>query len=155
MNNHLIFLTNSEKKEITQKLEEQFGIKEIPGILVRWGNERIISFSGDISKEDINKIINSSPLEGFGLYLAKQEYGIRLSLEGTQLLKEQITKNIFELDEKQAEEWMKGHELNISTGKKGFLVMKYKDNFLGCGKASENKISNFIPKERRLKERTV
>ena len=31
--------------------------------------------------------------------------------------------------------------------------MKYKDNFLGTGKASENKISNFIPKNRRLKEK--
>ena len=28
--------------------------------------------------------------------------------------------------------------------------MKYKDDFLGSGKASEKKISNFIPKNRRL-----
>ena len=46
-----------------------------------------------------------------------------------------------------------GQELNIKSGKKDFLVMKYEDNFLGCGKASEEKISNFIPKMRRLKNR--
>jgi NOL1/NOP2/fmu family ribosome biogenesis protein len=74
-------------------------------------------------------------------------------MEATQLLKNQITKNIFELNEEQMNEWMKGNELNIQTGKKGFLAMKYQNDFLGCGKASENKISNFVPKERRIKER--
>ena len=62
-------------------------------------------------------------------------------------------KNIFELNKEQAEEWMKGRELGIKTGKRGFLVMKYKDDFLGTGKASEEKIGNFIPKSRRLKNR--
>jgi NOL1/NOP2/fmu family ribosome biogenesis protein len=32
---------------------------------------------------------------------------------------------------------MKGRELNIKTGKKGFVVIKYKNDFLGTGKASE------------------
>ena len=48
---------------------------------------------------------------------------------------------------------MKGHELPIKTGKRGFLIMKHGEDFLGAGKASENKIGNFIPKNRRLKER--
>jgi NOL1/NOP2/fmu family ribosome biogenesis protein len=74
-----------------------------------------------------------------------------LSIEGTQLLKDQITKNIFELDEKQAEQWMMGQELNLTTGKKGFYIIKFKDDLLGTGKISENKISNFVPKSRRLK----
>ena len=49
---------------------------------------------------------------------------------------------------------MKGNELEIQTGKKGFLIIKYKNDFLGCGKASEPKITNFIPKNRRLKEKS-
>jgi len=48
---------------------------------------------------------------------------------------------------------MSGNELNIKIGGKDFLVMKYKNNFLGTGKASENKITNFIPKSRRLKNK--
>jgi len=47
---------------------------------------------------------------------------------------------------------MKGQDLQIKTGKRGFFVMKYKDDFLGCGKASQEKIGNFIPKSRRLKK---
>jgi len=46
---------------------------------------------------------------------------------------------------------MQGSELQITTGKKGYIIIKYKNDFLGTGKASENKITNFIPKNRRLK----
>ena len=149
-------LNNHQKKEILKGLNEQFGIKEIPqGInLIQPGSEKIFAFSGDLKLlEKLEKLkIN---VAGAGNYLAKEERGeIRLSIEGTNLFKNQITKNIFELDDKQIDDWMKGHELNINTGKKGFLIMKYKKDFLGTGKASENKISNFVPKERRLKEKS-
>ena len=46
-----------------------------------------------------------------------------------------------------------GQELSITTDKKGFFIMRYKNDFLGTGKISQNKISNFIPKGRRLKYR--
>ena len=148
------FLNKNEKNEILQKLNEQFGIVEIPWVLIRWG-ERIVAFSGDADEREIEKIRESAVVEGIGLYLAKEEYGIRLSIEATQLLKDQITKNIFEMNKEQMNEWMRGNELNIKTGQKGFLAMRYNNDFLGCGKASENKISNFVPKERRIKEKTL
>jgi NOL1/NOP2/fmu family ribosome biogenesis protein len=92
---------------------------------------------------------------GVGDYFAKEQgYELRLSIEGTHLLKEQITKNIFELNQEQKEQWMHGHDLQIKTGKKGFFIIKYENDFLGTGKLSEEKISNFIPKNRRLKEKS-
>jgi len=33
--------------------------------------------------------------------------------------------------------------------------MKYENDMLGTGKASEEKITNFIPKSRRLKDKTI
>ena len=74
-------------------------------------------------------------------------------MEGVQMLKDQIKKNIIELDEKQAEGWMKGEDLDIQTQKRGFVILKHKDDFLGCGKASEYKIGNFVPKSRRLRNK--
>ena len=50
---------------------------------------------------------------------------------------------------------MQGEELNIQTGLRGIIVIKHKNNFLGCGKASENKIGNFIPKSRRLRSKNI
>jgi len=157
--NELKILNEKEKNGIIKKLNEQFGINEIPGIIVKRGTERLFLFQGDFSKQEIKFMERTIPIERVGVYFAKifkERTGkekIRLSIEGTQILKKQIKKNIFELNEEQMEKWMKGQELLISTQKKDFLVMKYNDNFLGTGKASEKKITNFIPKNRRLKEK--
>ncbi len=152
--NQLKILNTHEKKQIEKGLKEQFGIKNIPGLILRRGKEKLFLFSGSFNKQEIKNLEETVPIERIGVYFAKiEDWGIRLSIEGTQILKEQIKKNIFELNEKQAEKWMMGRELLIKTGLKGFIVMKYKDNFMGCGKASENKIGNFIPKNRRLKQK--
>lgn len=147
------FLTQKETKDILAKLKEQFGISKIPGILVMPGKERIFLYTGNLSEEKINKIEERIFVERAGIYFCKEELGeIRLSLEGVQLLKDQITKGIFELENaEQLEQWMTGQELPIKTGLHGVLAIKYKKDFLGCGKASENKIGNFIPKNRRLR----
>jgi NOL1/NOP2/fmu family ribosome biogenesis protein len=149
-------LSKNEKREIERKLNKQFGIKEISGMLIKFGKDRIFFFSGKLKEKEIRIIESEIPIERIGVYFARIMNDFpKLSIEGTQILKEQISKNIFELDEKQLKDWMSGRDLNISSPQKGFLVMKYKEEVLGCGKASENKISNFIPKMRRLKNREI
>lgn len=153
--NFIKILNQHEKRQIEKKLNEQFGIENVPGLIVKRGEERLFLFSGNFSEKDIEHLEALVPIERIGVYFAKIIGNeIRLSIEGSQILKDQITKNIFELDSNQAEEWMKGRELLIKTGKHGFLIMKYGEDFLGTGKASEEKIGNFIPKNRRLKERS-
>lgn len=157
---HLKILNEKEKKEIELKLKEQFGISEIPGILASRGKERLYLFSGDFTEKEIKKIEEISVVERIGVYFAKAEEKmdeIRLSIEGTQILGNQITKNIFEIPEELVEKWMSGSEIlfedikGIKEKPKGFIIIKHKNDFLGTGKASENKIGNFIPKNRRLK----
>lgn len=156
----LKILTLAEKNEIERKLNEQFGIKKLNGLIVRRGKERLFLFTGNFSEEEIKILEESVIIERVGIYFAKivEDNGIekiRLSIEGSQMLANQITKNLFELDEKQTESWMKGQQLDISAIDKGFLIMKNKGDFMGTGKASENKIGNFIPKNRRLKSQNV
>ena len=154
--NYLKILNKKEKQEIESKLNEQFGIKEISGKIIMKGKEKLFLFSGSFTNNEIKKLEEIVIIEKVGVYFAKideRTNDIRLSIEGSQIFKNQINKNIFELNKEQTEQWMKGQELNIKTGKKGFLIMKYIDDFLGTGKASEEKISNFIPKIRRLKEK--
>ncbi|MBU3907387.1 MAG: hypothetical protein KKA64_04015 [Nanoarchaeota archaeon] len=148
-------LNRREKQEILENLRERFGIQEIPFMLAQFGKEKIFAFSGDLSERQLREIEQTAFVECMGVYFAKideRTKEIRLSIEGSQLLKNQITENIFELEnEEQLNQWMKGQDLQISTGKRGFFIIKYKEDFLGSGKASENKIGNFIPKNRRLK----
>ncbi len=153
--NYLKILNKKEKAEIEKKLKEQFGIEQVPGFIVQRGEERLFLFSGNLSEEGIRLLEKCTFIERIGIYFAKIiGNDIRLSIEGSQILKDQIKKNIFPLDSGQAEEWMKARELPIKTDKHGFLIMKHGEDFLGTGKASEEKIGNFIPKNRRLREKT-
>ncbi len=149
-------LNSKEKKEIENKLKNQFGIKKIPGIILQKGAERLFLFQGELNLKQIREIEDNVPIERIGVYFAKQvQDSVRLSIEGVHLLKNQITKNIIELNEKDAKTWMYGSEVDIKTGKKCFVIIKHKDYFLGCEKASEKKISNYVPKSRRLKNKNI
>lgn len=153
--NNLHILNKTEREEILQKLENQFGINEIPGILIKKGKERIFLFQGEISEKEILEFDSVCVIERVGVYIGKifePTEEIRLSLEGTQIFKKYISKDVFEISSQEDyEKWMNGQELQIETGLKGMIIIKYNDEFLGCGKASEKKIGNFIPKNRRLK----
>jgi len=149
---YLQILNKVQKQEIEKKLKKQFGISEIPGMLVKRGAERIFLFQGDFTDKQVKQLEHTVPIERVGIYFAKEQNNqVRLSIDAIHLFKDQITKNIFELNDEQAQEFMQGNELNISTKNQGFIILKYKENLLGTGKASENKITNFIPKNRRLK----
>lgn len=151
---YLKIMNKYEKGEIEKKLKEQFGIESVPGLIIQRGEERLFLFQGDFTESEIKKLESSVVIERLGVYFARiVRDEIRLSIEGTQILKGQIKKNIFTLKDDQVEEWMTGADLQVATGEHGFLIIKHGSDFLGCGKASEHKISNFIPKSRRLKHR--
>ena len=147
-------LDDKEKAKIEKILNEEFGVDSVPGKVIMRAEERLFLFTGSLSEKEIEKLERCAFIERMGVYFARLEKDwVRLSIEGTQILKSQIKKNIFAMDSKQAEEWMKGRELPIKTGFHGFMVMKHGEDILGTGKASDEKIGNFIPKNRRLRER--
>jgi len=144
-------LPSSQKKKIIKKLNEQFGISKIPHLFLQFGKEKIRLYSGDFDKEELLELDKNIRIESIGLYFAKiQNDGIRLSLDGTILLKSQITKNILELSDKQSEEWFKGNDLDLKLDK-NFKILKNKGDFIGTGKSTGEKITNSMPKERRIK----
>ena len=156
--NRLKILSIKEKKNIEEKLKAKYGVSRIPGILLMKGQEKVFLYSGSLSPREIKKLEGNIIIERIGVYFAKividgGEEKIRLSIEGSHILKDQISKNIFELTKEQSEDWMMGRQLDIVSGKFGFLIMKYGNDFFGTGKASKEKIGNFIPKSRRLKNR--
>lgn len=140
-----------EKKKILSQLSEQYGISKLPYLIMQFGKEKLRMYSGNLSSTELNILDVNLRIETIGLYFAKQEDdGIRLTLDGIQILKDQITKNILELNNEQTEEWLRGNDLIIET-ERGYKILKNKDEFLGCGKSTGEKITNFVPKERRLK----
>ena len=144
-------LPSSQKKKIINLLNNQFGISKIPHLFLKFGKEKLRLYSGDFSKEELIELDNNLKIESIGLYFAKiQNDGIRLSLDGTILLKSQISKNILDLSDKQSKDWFKGEDLNLKLDK-NFKILRNKNDIIGTGKSTGEKITNSMPKERRIK----
>ena len=144
-------IRSSQKRKILKQLNEQFGITNLPYLLLRFGKEKLRAYSGNLSVEELNKLDSTLRIENIGLYFAKQQIdGLRLTLDSLTLLKPQITKNILEIDNTQAEKWLKGQDLEIKSDN-NFKVLKYQNELIGCGKSTGERITNSIPKERRIK----
>ncbi|MDI6736886.1 MAG: hypothetical protein QME12_00015 [Nanoarchaeota archaeon] len=140
-------LNTREVKGILAELKEQFGMKaDIKEAMIEGGGGKIYLISRKFGEIDQSKL----RINNLGLYFCKKENGgLRPTIEGSQLIKP--SKNVFEMDEKQRDEWMEGR--NIETGERnlhGFVIVKHKNDFYGSGAYKEERILNFTPKERRL-----
>ena len=145
----LQFLNAKEIKEIKKKILEQWGCDfKTDFAFVLSSKNRIYLISRDIEKLDFEKL----PISNAGVYFGEIETNgeLRLSIEGSQMIGECSKKNIVELSKEQMRIWLKGNDLEIGTKEKGFVILKYGDDYLGTGKVKENKILNFVPKTRRI-----
>lgn len=144
-------ISRKEKEKIVEQLNKQFGITQLPFLLIRQGREKIRAYTGSLSREELSILGQNVNIETVGIYLCKEENGIRLGHDALSLLQNQITKNIIQLDDKQASEWLKGNNIETDKGLQGIFVLKHKNYLIGCGKAGNGRIANFVPKERRIK----
>lgn len=143
----LQILNKKKVKEILAKFEEQWGFtSELDyAFLVNKEGKLFVAnrelFEVDDSKLRINSI---------GLYIAEIEKEPRLSIEGSQLIGPGATKNVVELSDDLASDWMKGKDIDFETECSGFVIIKNGNDYLGSGKVKDGKILNFVPKTRRL-----
>jgi NOL1/NOP2/fmu family ribosome biogenesis protein len=138
------------KKEIVKKLEDQYGIKDVPYLLIQFGKEKIRAYSGEFSTEELKFLEKNIRIESLGLYLLNKKDEFRLTFDGVSLFKDQITKNIIELNSDQAKQWLSGNDLLIKENR-GFVILRYEGELIGCGKSTGERITNFVPKERRIR----
>lgn len=139
-------LSRKQIKKILSVIDRQFGVSlDLDYIFLQTSKDRIFIVSKDFEKLNFK---NFKKINNVGLYFAKIEKdGIRLSIEGSQLIGNKASKNILELEDSAL--WMQGKDIPNTKNLSGYLLVKCKNDFLGTGKALENKILNFIPKARR------
>ena len=77
-------------------------------------------------------------------------HGIRLSIEGSQIVGPEANNNIAEIDEQQTKQWLKGEDLEFKGNFSGFVIIKHNNDFLGSGKYKDGKILNYVSKARRI-----
>ncbi len=154
---YLQIFDKSKKRKFIEKIS-YLGVSKIPYLLIKTGKEKIRAYSGSFSNDEVHKLFGLLRIEVVGLYLGKEAgESVRISLDGLHVLKEQISKNVIQVNEEQKKEWFFGKDilLNEDQGKclKGVVAIKNGEDFIGTGKISADglKVSSFLPKRRRVK----
>jgi len=141
-------LNKKEKKEFENELKETYGILLPRCQLIKAGKEKIRLFTGDFSEHELNILVRTVNIETIGIYFAKRENdGIRLNFDSCNIFKAE--KNIIDIDRKEAEKWLSGDNIENRKNSKGYVLLKFGNLIVGCGKAIKQTIINFVPKERR------
>ncbi|MHA1578267.1 MAG: methyltransferase RsmF C-terminal domain-like protein [Candidatus Freyarchaeota archaeon] len=99
------------------------------------------------------EVLENKPINviHYGVYFGRLEKDqLRLTIEGAQLIGETAKKNVIELDYDDAVKWMRGEDFQLESEYQGYVILKWKNYFLGCGKLKNGVIKNFVPKNRRI-----
>ena len=141
-------LNTREVKSILSMIRSQFGYTGKIDYAFLRNKDDIYIISRDLAKIDTRKFrINS-----LGLYFGEIKKGIlRLSIDATNLIGNDLGKNILILDDEAIFYWLKGDDIPVKTDLKGYVVVKNKQDYLGCGYMKDDVLLNYVPKERRLK----
>ncbi|MEM0202541.1 MAG: hypothetical protein QXO16_02925 [Archaeoglobaceae archaeon] len=132
-----------EADKVRKLLKEQFDAELSLEFLIR-GKQRVFAFKKcDLRIKKVSE----------GIYFGKIEKdGLRLSIEGSFIVGRVAKKGIIEIGEEDAMRWLRGEDLEIPY--KGYCILKWGEYFLGCGKGNGKKILNFVPKDRRLRNKS-
>jgi len=146
-------LSPSEKRYLLERLRSQHGVEDaFEGlVLLKAGQGRIRA----VTREAFELAQKLRKVQQVGLYVVKLMKGDAiLSIEGSQLLNGDIKKNVIDLDERLAREWMKAAPIESSqlyTSK--YVVAKCGNLYLGSGRFSrDGKIYPQVAKWRRIPE---
>ena len=161
MTQSLKILNSKEIKHIRELLHDQFGHEERLDVafFLNEKKERIYIFTKDLAQFDMTRL----RIDTMGLYFGTLYEGqLRLTIDGTQLIGAQCTKNVLDIDHKELQVWMQGEKLIISqlsnqpdTPLTGFVIIRYRHengiDYLGCGKVGGDTLLNYVPKTRYIR----
>ncbi len=147
----LQILNGKQAKEIHEELKEHYGFAgKIEAVfLLSEKKQKIYLFTRDVAEIDLTKF----RIDSMGMYFGALYDGkFRFSIEGSQMIGAQCTKNVFELTREEMQQWLKGEKITLNEEQKenmeGFVLVKYKNDFLGAGKVAGDMILNYVPKTR-------
>lgn len=143
------FLNTKERKEIYKMLNDQFGCEfKSTDALVKTNKDKIYIINQEVKDVDFEKLRVDKVGSYFG---GLQSDGIRLSLEGSEIIGPLATTNVIEISKDQMKLWLRGEDLKGDENQENALVLiKCGKDWLGCGKLRDGEILNFTPKTRRI-----
>jgi NOL1/NOP2/fmu family ribosome biogenesis protein len=140
-------LNKKQIKNILNELKEYYGIKELKIDYAFLQNNKDKLY---IISKDFDNITTNMRINGLGLYFLNNSRGLRLSIEGSQIVGKNATDHIHKLNNKDIKLWLNGQDLDCKD-LYGYYLIKNKKDFYGVGYAKDGRMKNFIPKYRRIK----
>lgn len=144
------FLKSKEVKEVHKLLNEQFGYEnKLEYYFYKTEKDRVY-----IVNREVSDVLDEIKINSLGLYFATitKDNKLRLTVEGSQIVGPEATKNVIEIDEDKMFQWFKGEDLIMQGTEGEFVILKFEKDYLGCGKVRDGNILSFLPKTRRLVE---
>ncbi len=150
---HVMRILNSkDTKEIREQILKQWGAElETNLAFLKSQKDRIYMVTRDVAVLPDKQV----KIDNVGMYFAEQMSGneLRLGVEGAQIIGKTATKGIIEVSDEQMENWLKGMDVLIEDKMvRGYLILRHRNDVIGCGFVKEGKIQNYMPKNRRLRE---
>ncbi len=146
-------LTPVERRYLLERIRAQYGVEgAFEGlVLIKAGQGRIRA----VTREAFEVASKLRRVQQLGLYVAKVvKSDVILSIEGSQLLDGRITRNVIELSDEEAHEWMKAAPASCLESFEGrYVIARCGDLYLGSGRVSrDGKIYPQVAKWRRIPE---
>lgn len=141
-------LNSKEVKEIMKQLKEQFEFEDkLDYVFLRNNKEKVYITTREIDNIDLNSL----RIDSIGLYFGKYyNDGFRLTIEGAQLIADKCKKNIVEISQEQKHDWMLGKDIPLEGHENSFVILKWKNDIVGCAKVKHETALNSIPSSRTL-----
>lgn len=149
-------LDNPKKKKIISKLNNDYGISKLPYLFIKTGKDKYRIYSGGFSREELNWIAKNIHIELVGLkFCTMDNEDIRINFDVANIpeIKNEINKNILEINQEIFDSWVKGEDiLTEEEFSSKYVFIKHEKDIYGSGRTSNEKLKNFVPKDKRVRK---
>ncbi|MEM5831488.1 MAG: hypothetical protein QXO40_04770 [Candidatus Aenigmatarchaeota archaeon] len=134
--------------QVNEIIEKVYGLNLDKFEIIKQKNDKV-----RILTKDAFHVMNAINIKVkyYGLYLGKIKRNNKFifSLDATSLFGKNIKKNVVELNEEDIKKWLSGNEIEKNLNmNENFVVVKFKEYYLGSGYYKNGKILNFFPTKR-------
>ncbi|TEW56146.1 16S rRNA (cytosine(1407)-C(5))-methyltransferase RsmF [Psychromonas sp. RZ22] len=140
--------SSQEKANLQAYFEQQFGIKELDGILYKREQELWLF------PASIEPLMDKIRFSRLGIKIAEQfgkgrKIGFKTMHEFARCFAKDSSKNNVELSAQQANEFYQGRDIHDidCKGNSGEVFVNYRSNVIGIGKSLDTRIKNNLPRE--------
>ncbi len=147
----ITILNSKDRKILLQTLNEIYGIEELPELTYFYQNkkEKLYVVNKEVFEYDLHEIRTNA----MGLYIGTfMVDGFRFSIDGSQIFGKLAKKNIFDVSEKERNEWIKGEDLFCEEFENEYVLIKCGEDFLCSAKVKDGIIKNHVSKSRKQKK---